>query len=223
MFDIVKTTGKIVIQKRDVSGFNTIYLEDKIDLYITQGSTFKVEVEAGSNLQSLIKTELDGETLKIHNNNKQNWVRGYKHRIKVYISAPYFKYIDNHGVGTIESINTITQNEVSIRGGNTGDLKIKVNCNEINCRSHGNGNIYVSGFTKRLVGDFNGTNFLYARDLEIAEFVYINSNSIGSSYINSPNNGPMDIRLNKDGNVYYKGNPTYIDLSRIGKGNLIKE
>ena len=33
MFDIVKTTWKIVIQKRNVTGFNTIYLEMDLPIF----------------------------------------------------------------------------------------------------------------------------------------------------------------------------------------------
>lgn len=223
MFDLFKTTGKIVTQKRELTGFNCIYLTDKIDLYLTQDSTFKIEVEAGSNLQSLIKTELDGETLKVHNDNRQNWVRGYKHKVKIYVSAPYFKYINNNGVGTIQSVNTITQNLITIRTSNSGDLKLNVNTNEILASAHGNGDIYLTGVTKSFESNFTGTNFLYAKDLKILNYVYLNDVSIGNAYLNAPENGSMDIKIERDGNIYYTGNPSNIVLTRIGKGNLIKE
>lgn len=223
MFDLFKTTGKIITQKREVTGFNCIYLNDKIDLFLIQDSTFKVEVEAGTNLQSLIRTELDGETLKVHNDNRQNWVRGYKHKVKVYISAPYFKHIDNDGVGTIQSVNTITQNLITIRTSNSGDLKLDVNTNTVLSSAHGNGDIYLTGTTNSIESDFTGTNFLYAKDLKILNYVYLHDVSIGHAYLTAPENGLMDIKIERDGNVYYTGNPTKINLTRIGKGDLIKE
>ena len=223
MFDIVKTTGKIVTQDRDVKNFTCIYFEDKIDVYITQDTIFKVQVEAGSNLQSLIKTELEGETLKVHNNNRQNWVRGYKHRIKIYISAPYFKHLENNSVGTIRTTNTINQNEISIRTSNTGDVNLNVNTTRVACSTHGNGNIYLTGTTNRLEGDFVGTNFLYAKDLKILNYIYLHSASIGHAHITAPENGLMDIKIDRDGNIYYSGTPSQINLTRISKGDLIKE
>lgn len=33
----------------------------------------------------------------------------------------------------------------------------------------------------------------------------------------------MDIMIDRAGNVYYKGNPATINLTRNNKGNLIKE
>ncbi len=222
-FDCIKSTGKIITQERNLNSFKSIFIEDKIDVYITQDSIFKVEVEAGKNLQSLIKTKVDGETLRIQNDNKCNWVRGYKHSIKVFIHAPYFKYIENAGVGTIESLNMITQNEISVRTSNSGDLNLKVNTDKIMISTHGNGDIYLTGNTIKLESSCVGTNFLYASDLIISNYAYLYTSSIVNSYVTAPENGLMDVQIARDGNVYYKGNPSQINLNRIGKGDLIKE
>ncbi|MBI3519265.1 MAG: DUF2807 domain-containing protein, partial [Bacteroidetes bacterium] len=72
MCDCVKSSGPTNVIYRDLKDFNCIYLKDKMDLYLTQGPQFEVKVEAGENLQRLIKTELDGETLKVFNNNRCN-------------------------------------------------------------------------------------------------------------------------------------------------------
>ena len=71
--------------------------------------------------------------------------------------------------------------------------------------------------------DYTGTNYLYAKDLTITNYVYLHSISIGHAYINAPQNGLMDIQLERAGNVYYTGNPSTINLTKNGKGELIKE
>jgi hypothetical protein len=222
-FDCIKSTGKIITQKRAIDAFSSVFIEDKIDVYITQDSIFKVEVEAGQNLQSLIKTDVDGETLRIHNDNKCNWVRGYKHTIKVFIHAPYFKYIENAGVGTTQALHTITQNEMTIRTSNSGDLKLAVNTNKMMISAHGNGDIYLTGNTIKLESSCVGTNFLFAKDLLISNYAFMYTASIGNSFVTAPENGLMDVQIARDGNIYYKGNPSQINLNRIGKGDLIKE
>jgi len=221
--DCVKSTGKTNTIYHDVAGFNCIYLKDKMDLYLTQGPNFEVRVEAGANLQNLIKAELDGETLKVVNNNRCNWVRGYKHKISVYITAPYFKYIRHGGLGVIESVGTIVQDEISLRAENSGDFKLDVNMNRVVCSAHGNGDTYLTGTTKRLESDYTGTNYLYANGLEIKDYVYLHSVTIGHTYINAPESGTMDIVIDRSGNVYYKGNPAIINLVRNDQGDLIKE
>jgi hypothetical protein len=53
--------------------------------------------------------------------------------------------------------------------------------------------------------------------------VFLDSYSLGHAYINAPNNGLMDIVIDKAGNVFYKGSSSTIRLTRNGKGNLIQE
>ena len=221
--DCFKSSGKTNVIYHNVSNFNSIYLADKMDLHLTQGPNFEVRVEAGSNLQKLIKAELDGETLKVVNNNKCNWVRGYKQKIKIYITAPYFKYIKHAGLGTIESTNTIVQDQINLRVENSGDLKLDLNTAKIMASAHGNGNMYLTGKTDRLESDYTGTNYLYADGLIIKDYVYLHSVTIGHTHINAPDNGLMDIILDRAGNVYYTGNPSKVNLVKNGAGNLIKE
>lgn len=223
MCDCVKSTGPTNVIYHDVKDFNCIYLRDKMDLYLTQGPEFEVRVEAGENLQPLIKAELDGETLKVFNNNRCNWVRGYNHKIKIYVTAPYFKYLRHAGLGTIETIGTITQDEITLRTENSGDLKLYLGMHRIVCSAHGNGDMYLSGTTDNLESDYTGTNYLYGYGLTVNNYVYLHSVSIGHAYVNAPDNGLMDIKIDRDGNVHYKGNPSTINLVRIGKGNLIKD
>lgn len=223
MCDCVKSTGPINTIYRDVANFNCIYIKDKMDLYLTQGPNFEVRVEAGANLQKLIKTELEGETLNVFNTNRCNWVRGYKHKINVYITAPYFKFIKNGGVGVIESVGTITQDEISLRAENSGDFKLNVNMDKVVCSAHGNGDTYLTGFTKRLESDYTGTNYLYAYDLQIKDYVYLHSVSIGHAQITAPNNGVMDIVIDRSGNVYYRGTAGVVNLVTNSTGNLIQD
>jgi hypothetical protein len=221
--DCVKTTGSDETTVRGISGFTCIRLDDKIDLYIKQGPEFDVRVEAGKNLQKLIKTELDGETLKVVNNNKCNWVRGYKHKIVVYVTAPYFKHIDHEGVGTVYTDGTIVQDTISCKTHSSGDIHLDVRCSTVLCSAHGDGDIYVSGITDGLEDDYTGTNFLYAKDLKVNHHLYLHSVSLGHAYVNAPAGGIMDIRLEKSGNVYYSGTPGSINYVATGKGQLIQD
>jgi hypothetical protein len=223
MCDCVKSTGPTNTIYRDVTGFTCIHIKDKMDLHITQGSNFEVRVEAGANLQKLIKTELVGETLTVFNYNRCNWVRGYKHKIHVYVTAPYFKYIRHGGLGIIESTNTITQDEITLRAENSGDFQLDLNTDKVICSAHGNGDTYLTGTTKSLESDYTGTNYLYAYGLEIKSYVYLHSVSIGNAQVNAPEGGTMDLVIDRAGDIFYRGTPGAINLTGTGKGNLIHE
>jgi hypothetical protein len=223
MCDCLKSTRATNVIYHDVKDFNSIFIRDKMDLYLTQGPEFEVKVEAGENLQRLIKTELEGETLKVFNNNRCNWVRGYDRKIRVYITAPYFKYIRNAGLGTIETTGTIVQDEIKLRTENSGDIRLDLSVHKIVASAHGNGDMYLSGSTDIFEHDYTGTNYLFATGLYISSYAYLHSVSIGHAYINAPENGLMDIIIDRSGDIYFKGNPANIRLTKNGKGELIRE
>ncbi len=100
---------------------------------------------------------------------------------------------------------------------------VDLNTYRITGSAHGNGDMYLTGTTNRLESDYTGTNYLYAYGLTVSEYVYLHSVSIGHAYVNAPENGLMDIGIDRAGNVYYKGNPSTIHLTKNGKGNLIQE
>lgn len=106
---------------------------------------------------------------------------------------------------------------------NTGDIKLTLNTQVFKGSTNGNGDLYLEGTTKELVDDDMGTNYLYASNLKVTGDVYLHSASIGHAYVSAPENGRMEIILDKSGNVFYTGNPSAIHLTKRYKGNLIKE
>lgn len=166
---------------------------------------------------------MDGETLKVFNKNRCNWVRDYNEKINVFITAPLFNYIENKGVGDIQSLSVITQSIIGVQVKNTGDVTLQVNTKGVGGGAHGNGNLYLSGTTDQLFYNYVGTNSLNASDLKVNNYIYLYCNTIGKTYINAPENGLMDIFINQSGNIYYTGNPNTIHLTKNSTGDLIKQ
>ena len=77
-FKGVKGSGVTKIEKREVAGFKKIEVSGAIEVEITAQKDFSVEVEADDNLLEYVKTEVEGETLKIYTKSriwKQNKIR----------------------------------------------------------------------------------------------------------------------------------------------------
>src|SRR5690349_19772036 len=107
-WDCIKRTGQSTTVIRTLPPFDKIYLKDNIDVFITQGNTPEVRIEAGSNLISLVKTEVDSGVLRITNDNRCNWARTYKNgAIKVYITMPVLRFLWHFGSGFLQSKDTI--------------------------------------------------------------------------------------------------------------------
>jgi hypothetical protein len=80
--DCFKSTGDITSESRNISDFKKIILEDNINLYITPDTIYSLTIEAGAHLLKSIKTEVTDSCLILKNENKCNWVRNYKDKIK---------------------------------------------------------------------------------------------------------------------------------------------
>lgn len=225
--DCFKASGKAEISDRQLLGFNRIKVEDRIDLFVTQGPEYSVKVEAGKYILNNIKTEIKDSTLFISNINKCNFIRHPKNSIvKVFISLPYLKYARNGGVGTIYLENEFTQDSMYVSIANSGDIHLNVNLKYLHTSTHGNGDIYAKGYVDYSNHYTNGTNYLRLKDLIIKNRIDLNSYTIGHCYINAPSNpsgGLMKIEIWEAGNIYYSGNPDSLNLTRKGKGDLIRE
>src|SRR6476620_4122550 len=85
--DCVKSTGKIVAKDFDGLEFNKILINKGVAAVITQGDTYKVEVQAGENLINDIEVKVMGNMLTVADNTTCNWTREYGATV-VYITAP---------------------------------------------------------------------------------------------------------------------------------------
>jgi hypothetical protein len=224
-FDCVKTTGKDISEMRDVGSFDEILLNYQIDLNISKGSEYKVEVIAGKNIIKNITTRVKDGVLSIDNINRCNFVRGYKRTITVNITLPYIKLVKNIGVGTLTFDENFNQDTLVVRAESSGDIVVNGTYNEVRSSSHGNGDVYLNGTCNSLYVYTNGTNYLRANNLLVKDYIFIETLSLGDCYVNASACNKFDYNIWKSGNIYYKGNPAVINNVGLGtaSGKAIKE
>ena len=129
-WDCIKRSGEQTTDIRTLPPFTGMYVNNNIDVFITQGPTQEVKVVAGKNLVSLVKTEVTSGALHISNENKCNWARSYKKGvISVYITIPVINIVENDGSGIITGQNTILTNTITISTSESGDIKLSLNAN----------------------------------------------------------------------------------------------
>lgn len=215
-FDCFKSTGKEVSEIRDLPSFNQITLENQINLNISQGANFNVEVIAGKNIIKNILTKVKNGILTIENNNKCNFVRGYKRVITVNVTVPFIKLVQNNGVGVMTFDKNFHQDTISIKAESSGDIILNGTYNEIISSSHGNGDIYLNGICNTLFVYSNGTNYLHAENLTAKDYLFVETLSIGDCYVNLNSCQKFDYNIWSDGNIYYKGSA--VSFHSVGEG-----
>ena len=224
-FDCFKSNGPEITEVRYPGSFNAVELNDKIEITVFKGTEYKVEVIAGKHIIKNISTKVVNGILKIENNNKCNFVRGYKRINKINITVPYVQKITNNGVGDVTFDEEFSQDSIIVDAESSGDIHINGKYNYIQTSSNGNGDVYISGSCNTLFVFTGGTNYLRAENLSVSDYVYIETLSQGDCYFNANHLKKFGYLIRGAGNIYYTGTPLIITGSNYnnGTGKVVKQ
>jgi len=221
-FDCFKSTGKIVKVERAVGNFNSILLNDNINLFLRQADQNKLEVEAGNNLLPKIITSVNEEgVLEISNENSCNWVRSYDKPLNVYLDFVTLDTLEYRSIGDVSNVDTIRMDTIviNVREG-AGTIALTVHTYKINTNLHyGTADIVTSGISV-LNFDYLAGYGKIDNSALLSKQVYLENKSSNNIYVNA--RLTLEATINNIGNVYYKGNPPNILVTGTGSGKLIK-
>lgn len=221
-FDFAKSTGKITTITRPVNeNFAKIYLNDDIDLVITQGTTYRITLEGGENLLPGIETSIADSMLTIRNTNTFNWVRSYDKKITAYVTLPHLLDLQYEATSTVSNIDTIREDSLIVSStGGSGYINMVIKTNNAKLSIiNGSVDMNISGKT--------GVCFIYSGaygpfhclDLE-SILLFMHNDSNNDCYVNVQHH--LEYLISGLGNIYYKGNPTELSGSSTAAGKLIK-
>lgn len=220
-FDCFKGSGRTVTESRALAAFEEIRINDKFETHLVQSTEYRVEVSCGEHIIKNIKTTSVGGTLTVVNDNKCNFVRGYNRQIVITIFTPSAKYVINDGVGALYIDEHFKQDSISVQVASSGDFHVNGEYRVIKTSSNGNGDMYLEGKTKTLFVYTHGINYVDAKNLEVSDYMFIHTVTIGDCYINAENTRQFDCKIENSGNIYYTGNPTvlnkYEESSALGQ------
>ncbi len=218
--DCFKSTGEINLIEHVVAPFDSIFMEDNVEVQYEEGPKYEVKIEAGRNLQNLVKVEVNNGQLKITNNNKCNFVRSYKKKIIAYVKSPRLRSIYLYGAKNFIAKNTITTDTIDYYLKGSGDMYLTVNNIKVTGHIHGNADINITGTTTEHAVHATGQSFINCQNL-LTSYTWIFYNCSGEGHINA--SGSIVALLYGAGNVYYKGTPSSLQVTRLGKGIIVKE
>ncbi len=235
-------TGPVISEERTFeSDFDTITVNDYINVILTQDTRNSVWVESGRNIISGITTEVINRNLIIHNRNTCNWLRSYdSSHFNVHISTKNLRQIYYNSSGDIRSTNTISPadtlllhpNDTSLtRKDTTKTLNIDVwgGCGTIDLKI----NIDLGGFSLNLgtvdlrldgfcysTSVYSGGYGLYDGKHLKTMYTYLTSKSSNDCYVDYF--WYLDATILSIGNVYYRGISSRIYQHGGGAGKLIQ-
>lgn len=189
--------GPVRTETRTITNFTRIHTLGATDVFVTQGTNFKVEVSGYGNLIPYFETNLlnDIITLGYRDN-----VKVKNDNVKVYITLPVLKGLSISGSGNINTTGTF---------GNVPAFEANI---------YGSGNIHFSnGSAQNYFSTIAGSGSFYGFGM-LADNADITISGSGNQEITAGNN--LKVNIAGSGNVYYKGNPV-INAHVSGSGAVI--
>ncbi len=194
--------GPVVSKTLDIEAFSGLSLAISADVYLSQGSTQSVRIEAQQNLIDILKKEVKNGVWKISFDKN---VRNHE-KIKIWVTVPTIKELGVSGSGSIigdSKFSNLGDLSISISG--SGDVKFNADSKNLNAAISGSGNILLAGSTGVSNVSISGSGNVKAFDL-VAQRCEVRISGSGDSSVNASES--LDVAIAGSGDVFYKGRPS---------------
>jgi hypothetical protein len=188
-----KGSGKIVTEKRSLSGFKGVDVGGIFQVEITAGNEFALEIETDDNLLPLIKTEVNDGVLEIESEGRIS----PSGKILVRISAPDITELDVSGAANV-TLNGVKNSNLAVEASGASKLRI-------------------AGVTTKLTVETSGASKVDADDLKTGNATVDGS---GASHVELNVSGELNADLSGASHVTYSGTPTAVHKKTSGAGSV---
>jgi hypothetical protein len=146
-------------ETRNVDSFNKISFRLPGKLYLKQGASQKVEIEANKDVLKEIETEVEGNKLVIGKEGKWfDWNWNDNDKITVYITVTNLEGLSLSGSGNVIGQSKFTVSALDLNVSGSGSLSLDVDASgEIEADVSGSGDIDLKGKCKSFDSDVSGS------------------------------------------------------------------
>jgi len=152
-FDCAQKAGDRIQQEFEVAEFNTIVVEQNLQLIIKEGQEQKVVVQTGENLINDIKISVTDGVLTLVNDNGCNLVRDYN-ITQVVVTSPNINTIRNASGYTVQSEGVLRYSSLTLLSEDLeeedkyhkdGDFRLELAVDSLKITANGLSNFFLSG------------------------------------------------------------------------------
>jgi hypothetical protein len=210
----ISGNGRVVDETRDISGFTGVHVSSGIDVYLSQGNSFEVRVEADENLQEVILTEVEGSSLVVKTDRVN--IRNAKSK-KVHVTLPELETLKISSAGDCVGQTPFDCEDLRISISSAGDLKLEVEADRIDLDISSSGDAELAGSADEFDVTLSSAGDLNAYDL-IARKVDVNVSSAGDARVHATDE--ISATASSAGNIYYKGDARMVRSNSSSAGSI---
>jgi hypothetical protein len=215
----VKAKAHYDTQDRHLSGFHGVSVEGSFDVYITQGSTESVIVDAPADVMEHVVTEVRNGNLIIKDKHKNGWSdwNGNHKKVVVRVIVRDINAIGISGSGNVYFRDGIKAEKLDIAVSGSGDAAGKIDVKKLDCSVSGSGNIKISGHANDSNVSVSGSGNYSGKDLPTVN-TNVEVSGSGNASINA--NGSIAAAVSGSGDVSYTGAAQHVTKSKSGSGDI---
>jgi hypothetical protein len=219
--DCLQSAGEPTVEQRVTAPFQRLELRDYLFYEFYPGQDTYIELEGPENLLPDIVTEVNNGTLLVRNENTCNFVRSFKNRITVRFFGHLPTEVDNYATGDILCADSLRADKLVWNNRHAaGNVVLLTAVDSLSVQCHtGMAHVTVTGRARELELYNRGMGVLDARNCP-SEVTYVNNSSINDVYAHPL--GYFYVLITEKGNVYYTGQPSFIDRAGNGAGSIIE-
>jgi hypothetical protein len=207
-----------VVEDRHITGFHAVSVSGSFDVYIVQGATESVKVDAPRDIISHIATEVKGGTLNIFDKGHFNWSNLFgSKKIVVYVTLRNVDDISLTGSGDVYFKEGVNANILRLAVTGSGDVIGKINVKTLESEVTGSGDVKVSGRAENAKVGVTGSGDFSGRSLSTTNAV-VRVGGSGDASVNV--SGSLQANVTGSGDIHYGGNPRNVAKSTSGSGDI---
>jgi len=205
----VEGSGNMVTKDVAVQPFSELKASGVFNVYLEQGNTESVKIEADDNFQPLFEVKNEGSKLVIKMQDDVNikTKKGTK-GMKVYITFKNLKSMELSTVGNISAEKKLNFIDLEIKNNSVGSINLNLTAKSIKIRNESVGTVMLTGSADEAVIKNNGVGSLKAYDF-VVQKMEINNEGIGSAEVNAEKE--LKVKDSFLGKVTNKGNAKRIN------------
>lgn len=226
--DCVQSTGALIVKDIPVTAFTKIKVYRGIEVVITDGPEYKVQIEAGANFIDNVEVQQNGNQLIFKDEVSCNWVRAYG-TTRILVTTPTLEEIYSKTERNISSNGVLTYPNLTVTsfdkdadgeaGAGTGDFTLALTNDLITINNNNVSRFYLSGQTNTAKFNFYfGDGRIEAQNLVAQNIEVFHRGS--NDMIVHPVQKITGV-LNSTGNLILNTVPTLVDVQELFMGHIV--
>ncbi|MEN7549541.1 head GIN domain-containing protein [Rapidithrix thailandica] len=215
LFLLITSTYAQSTETRKLSSFEGVSIGGAFTVYLQEGNSPSIKIEASSEDISKIITEVKNGTLRVKVKPGSRNVDG-----TLYITySKNLSAISLSGACKVTTKSTLKGSTLALNGSGSGKYQLQLSVGELKANFSGSNQANLEGNAKRVNLNSSGSAKVYGSDLKVGDASIKLS---GSGYVEMEINGDLQASISGSGKVRYKGNPTNVQMNVSGSGKVQK-